>query len=164
MVEERIIKINERKIGDYQQTFIIAEVGINHNGDMKTAKMLIKEAKNAGADAVKFQTYNTEKRVPKGSPIYGILKKCELSEKNSIDLINFAKENKIIFFSTPFDDESVNLLKKFNVPLMKIASFDIANLKLLESVAKTGIPTIISRGMAKKEEVDTALELSLIHI
>ncbi len=108
---------------------------------------------------MKFQTYITEKRVPKDSPIYEILKKCELNAEQTEELIKFANYSDIIFFSTPFDDESVDLLVKFRVPLMKIASFDIVNMKFLEKVAKTSIPTIISRGMASKEEIDAALKI-----
>ncbi len=159
MVKRKIIKIDKKKIGENERTFVIAEVGINHNGDIELAKKLIIIAKEVGADAVKFQTYITEKRVPKDSPIYKILKRCELNEGKTIELINFSKENDIIFFSTTFDDESVDLLAKNNVSLMKIASFDIVNLNLLEKVAKTGIPTIISRGMANKEEIDKALKI-----
>lgn len=154
---DKIISIGNRTIGENQKTFIIAEVGINHNGEVEKAKGLIHSAKEAGADAVKFQTYITEKRVPIDSPIYDILKKCELSENKTKELIEFAKKEGTIFFSTPFDEESVNLLIENNVSLMKIASFDIVNSKLLEVVAKTGIPTIISRGMANLEEINTAL-------
>jgi len=159
MVKRKIIEINNSKIGENQKTFIVAEVGINHNGDMRIATNLIKLAKEAGADAVKFQTYITEKRVPKNSPIYGILKKCELNNQETEELIKYANKNNIFFFSTPFDDESVDLLVKLKIPLMKIASFDIVNLKLLEKVAITGIPAIISRGMANKAEIDRALNI-----
>ncbi len=154
---DKIIDIGNRTIGENQKTFIIAEVGINHNGELEKAKRLIHSAKEVGADAVKFQTYITEKRVPIDSPVYAILKKCELSENKTKELIEFAKKEGITFFSTPFDEESVKLLNENNVPLMKIASFDIVNGKLLEVVAKTGIPTIISRGMATIEEINTAL-------
>ncbi len=163
MVERKKIKLKDRKIGEDEPTFIIAEVGINHNGQIETAKSLIKAAKKMGADAVKFQTYITEKRVPKDSPIYDILKKCELNDKHTEELIKFANSNDIVFFSTPFDDESVELLVKFGVPLMKIASFDIVNTLLLEKTAKTGIPTIISRGMANKGEIDNAIEIFKKH-
>lgn len=159
MVKRNIISIGNKKIGDEQKTFIVAEIGINHNGEINLAKNLIKSAKEAGADAVKFQTYNTELRVSKNSPIYNILKKCELSSETTEKLINFAKIKDIIFFSTPFDEESVDLLVKFKVPLMKIASFDIINLKLVEKVAKTQIPTIISRGMANTAEISKAVKL-----
>lgn len=159
MVEKKKIKIGKHTIGENQKVFVIAEVGINHNGDLDIAKNLIKAAKGVGADAVKFQTYITEKRVPKDSPVYNILKQCEFNEENTKELINFAKNNDIIFFSTPFDEESVNILTKYDVPLIKIASFDIVNLKLLEKVAQKGIPIIISRGIANKDEIDKALSI-----
>ncbi|MFX1392108.1 MAG: N-acetylneuraminate synthase family protein [Promethearchaeota archaeon] len=157
--KKNIIEIEGRKIGDYEPTFIVAEIGINHNGDIENAKELILSAKKAGADAVKFQTYITEKRILEKNPIYKILKKCELSEENTKELLNFAESNAIIFFSTPFDKESVDLLKDINIPLLKIASFDLLNKKLLRSVAKTGIPIIISRGASNIEEIDQALEI-----
>jgi len=141
------------------KTFIIAEVGINHNGDFKKAVKLIDEAKKAGADAVKFQTYVTEKRVPKDSPIYGILKQCELSQEDQRRLKIHADKKGILFFSTPFDEESVTFLKDLNVPLLKIASFDIVNHKLLRACAKTKIPMIISRGMASQSEIATAASI-----
>ena len=155
----KFIEIGSRKINDYEPTFIVAEIGINHNGDIENAKELILSAKKAGADAVKFQTYITEKRISEKNPVYNILKKCELSEENTMELLNFSKSNGIIFFSTPFDKESVDLLKDINIPLLKIASFDLLNKQLLRSVAKTGIPIIISRGASKIEEIDQALEI-----
>jgi sialic acid synthase SpsE/uncharacterized protein (UPF0276 family) len=156
---DKIIQINDKIIGENQKTFIIAEIGINHNGDLDTAKKLILEAKRTGADAVKLQTYITEKRVPKDHPVYDILKQCELSEKDTEELFNFANSNNLIAFSTPFDDESVDLLVKLKTPLIKIASFDIVNLKLLEKIAKTNIPVIMSRGMSTEKEINTALEI-----
>lgn len=159
MVVNNFIKIGKQKIGENQRVFVIAEVGINHNGDFKIAKSLITAAKEAGADAVKFQTYITKKRVPKDSSIYNILKKCEFNETETKELINFAKEKEIIFFSTPFDEESVEILVNNNVPLMKIASFDLTNQKLLKKVAETGIPVIMSRGIANKQEIDRSLNI-----
>ena len=84
-------------------TFIIAEIGINHNGDIEIAKKIIKSAARAGVDAVKFQTYITEKRVPSDSPIFNILKKCELSFDSFRILKKYSEDHNVIFFSTPFD-------------------------------------------------------------
>ena len=142
-----------------KRTFIIAEGGINHNGTMKTALRMIDAAKKAGADAIKFQTYITEKRVAKGSPIYGILKQCELTANDMARLKKHADTVGIIFFSTPFDTESVLLLKKLRVRLIKISSFDIVNEPLLKTAASTGIPLIISRGMATKKEINRAVSI-----
>ncbi len=156
---EKKIKAGSKTIGEKEPVFIIAEAGINHNGDMKLAEQLIVEAKNAGADAIKFQTYLTEKRVPKDSPIFGILKQCELSFENQKKLAAFAAKQGVLFFSTPFDEESADFLADLGVPLMKIASFDIVNLKLLRRVASKKIPTIISRGMASEAEVAAAVDI-----
>lgn len=150
------IDLGNQKIGPEDPTFIIAEAGINHNGDMKTALKLIDAAAEAGVNAVKFQTYITEQRVPKDSPIYGILKQCELSQQLQKELYDYAQSKEVLFFSTPFDRESVDFLKELDVPLMKIASFDITNLDLLKYVAATKIPTIMSRGMADTNEIDIA--------
>ncbi|KKW24550.1 MAG: hypothetical protein UY74_C0014G0030 [Candidatus Kaiserbacteria bacterium GW2011_GWC2_52_8b] len=146
-------------IGRDKPTFIIAEAGICHNGDMGIAMRMIDAAKKAGANAIKFQTYVTEKRVKAGSPIFDILKKCELSPENTKELKTYADSVGIIFFSTPFDVDSVFLLKKLGVQLMKIASFDLVNKQLLKAVASTKIPIIISRGMGNKKEIDEALAI-----
>lgn len=146
-------------IGANNHTFIIAEAGINHNGDLGLALKLVDEAKQAGADAIKFQTYITEKRVAKDNPVFGILKQCELSTDQQKQIKNHADRVGIVFFSTPFDVESVNFLLDLNVALFKIASFDIVNEELLDAVAKTGLPIIMSRGMANAKEIDRALEI-----
>ncbi|MDP3645816.1 MAG: N-acetylneuraminate synthase family protein [bacterium] len=146
-------------IGRDKKIFIIAEAGINHGGSLKTAKRMIDAAHKAGASAIKFQTYVTEKRVKAGSPIFDILKKCELSPEDTKELKKYADSVGIIFFSTPFDVDSVFLLKKLGVQLMKIASFDLVNKQLLKAVASTKIPIVISRGMSNKKEIDEALAI-----
>ena len=153
------MNINGREIGKDKEVFVIAEVGINHNGDFETAKKLINEAITAGCDAVKLQTYLTEKRVPKDSPIFDILKKCELSFSDQKKLFEYAKDKGIEIFSTPFDDESVDFLEETGSSCYKIASFDIVNKKLLEKIAQTKKPVIISRGMANQEEIDAAIDI-----
>lgn len=157
MVNEKTFQIGDRSVGENQKTFIVAEVGINHNGDVETAKKLITEAKKAGADAVKFQTYITEKRVKKDMPIFDILKRCELSREQTKELSQFSKEQGISFFSTPFDEESVDLLYEIGVPVFKIASFDIVNKNLLRHVASKNLPVIFSRGMTNEEEIREAI-------
>ena len=120
------------KYVDKKKVKIIAEIGINHGGDISVAKQLIDSAARTGADAVKFQTYRTEKRVSKDSPIFDILKKCELPFEAFKELQLYSKRLNIDFFSTPFDIESVDYLESINVDLYKIASFDIGNMDLLE--------------------------------
>lgn len=156
---KNVIEINNRKIGKDQRFFVIAEIGINHNGNFETAMKMIDEAKEAGADAVKLQTYITEKRVSKNSPIFAILKQCELTFKQQEKLVKYAHGKGIIIFSTPFDDESVDFLSSINISCYKIASFDIVNKRLLEKVASQRKPVIISRGMANQQEIDIAVRI-----
>lgn len=143
----------------WNKPFIISEIGINHNGNVSNAIKLIDSSIKAGASAVKFQTYKTEKRVKKNSPIFNILKKCELSYDNFIKIKKYCDKKNIIFFSTPFDTDSVIFLKKIKVKLLKVASFDIANYEILNSIIKTKIPTILSTGMATKSEIDKTYNL-----
>ena len=134
--------------------YIIAEAGINHNGNLKTAYDLVDVAKFNGADAVKFQTYDTKKRVGNiNKKIFEILKKCELSFKDFEKINKYCKSKKITFFSTPFDEESVDFLESINVSLYKIASFDISNYQLIKKIVKTKKPTIASTGMASLNEI-----------
>ena len=141
------------------KVFVIAEVGINHGGNLENARKLIDSAAKTGADAVKFQTYITEKRASKNSPIFDILKSCELPLKAFANLKNYSEEKKVEFFSTPFDDESVDCLNSINVKLMKIASFDVTNHLLLHKVAKTKKTVILSTGMSNLEEINSAYEI-----
>jgi N,N'-diacetyllegionaminate synthase len=159
-----LIKVTKKiRIGHDSRTFIIAEAGINHNGDLDAAFRLVKEAKLAGADAIKFQTYDTDKRVAKSNPVYEILKKCELTQDQQARIKNYAEDLDIVFFSTPFDEDSINFLQSINIPMLKIASFDIVNKKLILAAAATGLPLIISRGMASQGEIDEAVEICKAH-
>jgi len=137
-------------------TYIIAEIGINHGGDISLAKKIIDSVARTGADAVKFQTYLTEKRVSKDSPIFDILKKCELPFEAFKELQAYSNKLNLDFFSTPFDSESVEYLESINIDLYKIASFDIGNMDLLEKVAKTNKPIIMSVGMSNIDEISSA--------
>ena len=98
-MNNRFITINNKKVGDCEPVFIIAEVGINHNGSLTEAKKLISAAKQSGADAVKLQSYITEKRVPLNSPIYENLKSCELNFDEQSELFLFASDIEIMLFS-----------------------------------------------------------------
>jgi len=120
---------------------------------------LIDSAWRAGADAVKFQTYITEKRVKRESPLFAILKKCELPFGSFHRLKLRADELGIDFFSTPFDDESLNTLESLNVKIHKIASFDVTNMKLLDRVSQTGKAIVISTGMASLDEIKVAYDI-----
>jgi len=139
--------------------FTIAEIGINHGGDESLAKKLIDSAVRAGTNSVKFQTYLTEKRAPKDSPIFDILKQCELPFDAFEKLKNHAEAQNIEFFSTPFDEESVKCLEDINVNMYKVASFDVVNHKLLRRIAKTGKTVIMSVGMANLPEIKDAYKI-----
>ncbi len=135
--------------------FLIAEAGINHNGNLKTALKLVKAAKEAGADAIKFQTYTTEKRIKKKhKKIFQILKNCELRYKDFEIIKSYCDEKKIIFSSTPFDLEAVDFLSELKIKFIKVASFDISNNELIDRILKKNILSIISTGMASLKEIN----------
>jgi sialic acid synthase SpsE len=142
-----------------KQVYIIAEIGLNHNGDPDLAKKLIRSASRAGVDAVKFQTYLTDKRVPPDSGLRGILRKCELAFSEFSGLKACAEEAGVDFFSTPFDEESVSCLEQLGCTIYKIASFDVVNHQLLRRVAATGKTVLMSTGMASLQEIDKAYKL-----
>jgi N,N'-diacetyllegionaminate synthase len=152
-------KLDEYGFNTINPFYIIAEIGINHGGDEDLAKKLIDSAVKAGADSVKFQTYITEKRVGIDSPIYDVLKKCELSFEAFERLNKHAQAQGIDFFSTPFDAASVQCLEEIGVGLYKIASFDVVNHKLLEEIAATEKTMIMSVGMASSDEITKAYNI-----
>ncbi len=154
--------------------FIIAEAGVNHNGNIDLAKKLIYAAKEAGASAVKFQTFNAEKLVNKTadkaqyqkknmgdahSTQYQMLKSLELSIEEHYILNDLAKSIEIEFMSTGFDEEAVDFLVKLGIKRIKIPSGEITNIPYLIHVAQTGLPIIMSTGMCHLEEVREAVEL-----
>lgn len=153
-------KVGGRYIGHSEPCFIIAEAGVNHNGKLPIAKKLIDAASDAGADAIKFQTFKTERLVNKAlsKNQYDMLKTLELSKESFLELSDYAKEREIIFFSTPFDEESVATLDKAGVPAFKISSGDLNNLPLLRIIAKTGRPMILSTGMSSMAEISEAVD------
>jgi len=140
-------------------TYIIAEIGINHGGDITVAKQLIDSAVRTGANAVKFQTYLTEKRVAANSPIFDILKKCELPFSAFEELKAYAEAKNVDFFSTPFDSESVEFLDSINCNIYKIASFDLPNHEFLAQVASKNKQVILSVGMSNLDEIRKAVDI-----
>lgn len=134
--------------------YTIAEIGINHGGNLKNALKLIKSAKKSGANSVKFQTYTAENRVSKKSPIYEILKNCELSYSDFKIIKNYSDEIGIDFFSTPFDIESVDFLDSLGVDKYKVSSFDVNNFDILRHIAKKKKTVIVSVGMADLKEIN----------
>jgi N,N'-diacetyllegionaminate synthase len=167
----KLLDIAGRKVGPGQSCFIIAEAGVNHNGDLDTARQLVNVAAQAGADAIKFQTFKAERLVTPGAPKanyqlettdsaesqYEMLRRLELSAVAHRDLMAYARQEGILFLSTPFDEESADFLADLGVPAFKIPSGEITNLSFLRHMARKGKPMIISTGMACLGEVEMAV-------
>lgn len=139
--------------------YVIAELGLNHGGDIRAAKKLIDSAARTGIDAVKFQTYIAEKRAGKGSSIFSILKKCELPFVAFKELKEYSQSRNLEFISTPFDEESVDFLEGIGCTIYKVASFDVVNLKLLKRIAATKKAIIMACGMSNLKEINTAFAI-----
>jgi len=158
------VSCDQNILGDFgfdtdNRVYVIAEIGINHGGDIDTAKRLVDSASVTGVDAVKFQTYLAEKRVSVDSPIFDILKKCELSFENFKELKEYTEQYDMEFFSTPFDKDSVGFLEDIGCNLYKVSSFDVTNHKLLSKIADTGKTVVMSAGMANLDEIREAYEI-----
>ena len=153
---------------------IIAEAGVNHNGDIELAKKLIEVAAQAGADFVKFQTFQTENLVSKaaqmadyqqknlqnqGASQFEMLKKLELDLNMPLILIEHANKNGIKFLSTAFDLDSIDLLVDLKMPFFKIPSGEITNKPYLQKIARTKLPVIISTGMADLIDIENAVNV-----
>ncbi len=170
------VKIGTQYVGSDHPTYMIAEIGNNHNGDIELAKQLILKAKEVGCQAVKFQKRTLNQvftrmalDAPYTSPTslgatYGEHRaRLELTRDDFIDLRALAKKLDLVFFATPFDHTSVRFLEDVGVDAYKIASFDVTNLPLLDDVARRNKPIILSTGMSTMEEVDEAVETILKH-
>ena len=143
-------------------TVIIAEAGVNHNGSISTAKKLVEEASNAGANFIKFQTFKTEELLTKNAPKasyqvkntvknesqYEMIKRLELDYEDHKELIKHCKKNNIEFLSTAFDLDSIDMLNQFNIPFFKIPSGEITNFPYLKHIGKIRKPVVMSTGMA----------------
>jgi sialic acid synthase SpsE len=167
-------RIGDRPVGPDQPCYVIAEAGSNHNRDLATALRLIEVAAEAGADAVKFQTYTAEGLYSRRTPemkylkdqgllaeresVWDLIKRVELPWEWHADLARHAAECGITFFSTPFEDAAVDVLEKVGVPAYKIASYEVNHLPLIERVARTGKPMLISTGMASLGDIERALD------
>jgi N-acetylneuraminate synthase/N,N'-diacetyllegionaminate synthase len=155
--------------------FIIAEAGVNHNGSLETAKALVRQAGMAGADAVKFQTFRADALAAEGlekawyqkktsnaeESQLSMLRRLELGVEEHRELVRFCRSQRIMFLSTPFDEQSADLLESLGVPMLKIGSGELTNLPFLRHVARKRRPMIISTGMANLGEVEEALEVVL---
>jgi len=166
-------KINNRLIGQNQPTYIVAEMSANHNQSYDEAIKIVETAKACGADAIKLQTYTPdtltidcgnkffriENTIWEGKKLYDLYQESYTPWEWHQELKNVAENIGLDFFSTPFDASAVHFLEKLNVPVYKIASFEIVDFPLINTVAKTGKPIIISTGMAKIEEIEEAVSI-----
>ncbi|MBW3019079.1 N-acetylneuraminate synthase family protein [Candidatus Woesearchaeota archaeon] len=167
----RTINIAGRQVGEGAPCFIIAEAGVNHNGDIRLAKKLIDAAVEAKVDAVKFQTFIAEEEVTQKTPkadyqsknseadesYQDMIKKLELDETDHRILRDYCREKGIIFLSTPSEEKSAEMLNRLGVEAFKIGSNDIVTLPMLIKIAGYGKPMIMSRGMATKQEIEEAI-------
>ena len=161
-------------VGPGHPCYLIAEAGSNHNRDLVTAMRLIEVAAQAGADAVKFQTYTAEGLYSRRTPdikylreeglvsdqesVWELIKRVEIPWEWHADLARHAAKCAITFFSTPFEEAAVDALEEVGVPAYKIASYEVNHLPLIERVARTGKPMLISTGMASLGDIERALD------
>lgn len=166
VIKKVIRKVKKRIFGKDQPVFIIAEIGLNHNGSIKRAKELILTAKESGVDAVKFQKrdlrslYKSDivddpnKDSQSTAYLFDIFRKFELKEEDFIELKEYCDKLDIIFFATPFDVKSAKFLEKIGVSLYKISSSDLTNIPLIELIVNNNKPIILSTGMSQVSEID----------
>jgi N,N'-diacetyllegionaminate synthase len=182
----RPLDIAGRLVGPGQPCLVIAEAGVNHNGSLERALAMVDAAAQAGADAIKFQTFRAEEVVTEQAPKaayqkqttdadqsqLAMLKSLEISPSDHQALVERCKQRNVIFLSTPFDLPSLDLLASLGLPAYKIPSGEVTNLPFLSRVGAMGRPVILSTGMSNMGEVDTAVrelqkagchELALLH-
>ncbi|MDZ7624070.1 MAG: N-acetylneuraminate synthase family protein [Ignavibacteriaceae bacterium] len=167
----RSVKVGNINIGDGYPVFIAAEIGINHNGSLEIAKKLIEGAKAAGCDAVKFQKrtpeicvpkdqWNIERETPWGRMTYiDYRHKVEFTKENYSEIDRFCKEKNIVWFASCWDEEAVDFIQQFDVPIFKTASASLTDKNLLLKHIKLNKPTIISTGMSTMEEIEEAVNI-----
>ena len=152
------IEISGCRIGGGETPYVIAEIGINHGGDLATAKTLLHEAKTCGVDAAKLQAFVPEQFLSRSSPYFDLLASCALGADDIRSLMDAARELDLTLFSAVFDEESADLLNACDAPAFKIASGDLTHLPLLRQVARFGKPMLISTGGATMDEITAALD------
>jgi N-acetylneuraminate synthase len=163
--------VSGRRVGTGAPTFIVAEAGVNHNGDLDLALRLVDVAADAGADAIKFQTFRTDALVSRDAPTAtyqrrnaaahdqrAMLAELELTFEQHVTIRDRCAKRSLVFFSTPFDEASADALEALDVALYKIPSGEITNPALLRHVAAKGRPIILSTGMSTLDEVAVAVD------
>lgn len=167
------IKLDNRIITKGSSPFIMAEAGINHNGEIKNALKMIEIAKIAGADAIKFQTFKADELITDTSQMYSytsqgkeitesmmeMFKRYELSKEDWIKIKKKCDEQKIMFLSTPQNRSDLDLLLELGIDAIKIGSDDFTNLPLLKDYSTTGLPLLVSCGMANQDEIHRSLKV-----
>jgi N-acetylneuraminate synthase len=163
------IEIAGRKIGADYPPLVIAEIGINHNGNLQIAKEMVDAAQRAGVEVIKHQTHIVEdemsgaaKKVIPGNAdisIYEIMDNCSLNEQDELELKNYVEQKGLIFISTPFSRAAANRLQKWDVPAYKIGSGECNNYPLLEHIASFQKPVILSTGMNTIESISKAVQI-----
>lgn len=167
----KIVRLGKSNVGNDLPTFIIAEAGLNHNGDINLAKKLIDGAVKTGCNAIKFQTFKASSRVSRSvksvryaekadglqEDLFEMFDRISLSKSDFKKIFSYAKKRKIEIFSTPFSEEDVDFLESLNTPFYKLASVDCVNLPLIKKVGKTGKPLILSTGMTDLSVVEDAV-------
>lgn len=146
MSSSHLIRIGNHCIGEGYPAFIIAEIGINHGGDVNTAKRMIEAAHSTGVDAVKFQTINPVESYTPQSKSYDVFKDNELTKEEYVEILSFCNELGILFLTTPGDFSSLTLCRELQLPAYKISSGLMTNTPLLIKAAESGVPLIISTG------------------
>jgi sialic acid synthase SpsE len=163
---QRRISIGQREVGDGQPCFVIAEAGINHNGDLQLAEELVDAAAEAGADAIKFQTHFPEHEMLRGGAtaayvgesLFDLLTRTALSREAHATLRERAQRKGITFLSTPFSREAADFLETLGVPAFKTGSGELTHLPMQRHIARKRRPMIISTGMATPEEIDRTVQ------
>lgn len=164
---KKTIKTNFFEIGADKPCYVIAEIGSNHNGNFDMACELIEKAKEAGVNAVKFQTFKAKEHYSKKTPkiklykedIYELIKKLEIDRSWHPKLAALCKKLKIDLLDSPCDTEAIEIAVAVGMPLIKIASFDMVDVRLVQKIAKTGKAIMFSTGMSTTSEIETAINI-----
>jgi len=168
--QQKTVKIGSQLVGDGQPCYVVAEIGINHNGDLDLAKRLISVAVAAGCDAVKFQKrtidivytpeeLNKPRETPFGTKNGDLKRGLEFGQEEYADIDAYCKAVKIPWFASCWDEDSVDFINQFDVPCFKIASASLTDDRLLRHTRATGKPLILSTGMSTLEEIDHAIHV-----